>query len=108
MCGPLVPDVGLVAAARGQAVTLVGAAVGEGISSSHYFLPESAQTANAIACLCMDVSGQDVVETIAAGMGHVELIMRFTKLGKSARHARISQTAPILLSPHLPHQPLPH
>jgi sarcosine oxidase, subunit alpha len=97
MCGPMVPDVGVAASARGQAVTLVGAAAGQGLSSSDYSLPMSAQSANAIACLCMDVSGQDVVETIEAGMGHVELIKRFTKLGKSACQGRMCQTAAIHL-----------
>jgi sarcosine oxidase subunit alpha len=62
-----------------------------------YLLPSSAQSADAIACLCMDVSGHDVVETIEAGMGHVELIKRFTKLGKSACQGRMCQTAAIHL-----------
>jgi glycine cleavage system aminomethyltransferase T/bacterioferritin-associated ferredoxin len=81
MCGPLVPDGGLAAGA--QVVP--------------YLLPSSAQSADAIACLCMDVSGHDVVETIEAGMGHVELIKRFTKLGKSACQGRMCQTAAIHL-----------
>ena len=81
MCGPLVPTVGL--AAGEQAVP--------------YVLPLSAQSTDAIACLCMDVSGHDVVETIDAGMGHVELIKRFTKLGKSACQGRMCQTAAIHL-----------
>jgi sarcosine oxidase, subunit alpha len=94
MCGPLVPDVGLAAGA--QAVSLAGAA-GEGVANHPYSLPSSAQSAEAIACLCMDVSGHDVVETIEAGMGHVELIKRFTKLGKSACQGRMCQTAAIHL-----------
>ena len=106
MCGPLVPDVGVVASARGQAVALVGAAGGEGITQRDYLLPESAQSANAIACLCMDVSGQDVAETIAAGMGHVELIKRFTKLGKSACQGRMCQTAAIRLCSQITGQTL--
>ncbi len=40
----------------------------------------------------MDVSGHDVKETIEAGMGHIELIKRFTKLGKSACQGRMCQT----------------
>src|SRR6202041_1878110 len=68
MCGPLVPDVGL---AGSQAVSLAGAAAGEGAANSPYVLPSSAQSSDAIACLCMDVSGRDVVETIEAGMGHI-------------------------------------
>jgi sarcosine oxidase, subunit alpha len=106
MCGPLVSDVGLVASARGQAVTLVGSAGGEGITQCDYPLPQSALSANAIACLCMDVSGQDVVETIAAGMGHVELIKRFTKLGKSACQGRMCQTAAIRLCSQITGQTL--
>jgi glycine cleavage system T protein len=94
MCGPLVPDVGL---AGSQAVSLAGAAAGEGAANSPYVLPSSAQSSDAIACLCMDVSGRDVVETIEAGMGHVELIKRFTKLGKSACQGRMCQTAAIHL-----------
>ncbi len=76
MCGPMVPGV-----------------------SPHqaYLPPPSAQSTDAIACLCMDVSGHDVKETIAAGMGHVELIKRFTKLGKSACQGRMCQTAAIHL-----------
>jgi sarcosine oxidase, subunit alpha len=93
MCGPLVPDVGL--AAGGQAVSLAGAAAG--VTQNPYLLPSSAQSGDAIACLCMDVSGHDVVETIEAGMGHVELIKRFTKLGKSACQGRMCQTAAIHL-----------
>jgi glycine cleavage system T protein len=73
MCGPMVPGV------------------------ETYLPPASAQAADAMACLCMDVSGQDVKETIAAGMGHVELIKRFTKLGKSACQGRMCQTAAIHL-----------
>jgi sarcosine oxidase subunit alpha len=94
MCGPLVPDVGL---AGSQEVSLAGAAAGEGAANSPYVLPSSAQSSDAIACLCMDVSGRDVVETIEAGMGHVELIKRFTKLGKSACQGRMCQTAAIHL-----------
>ena len=45
----------------------------------------------------MDVSGQDVVDTISAGMGHIELIKRFTKLGKSACQGRMCQTAAVHL-----------
>ena len=73
MCGPMVPGV------------------------DAYLPPPSAQSTDAIACLCMDVSGHDVKETIAAGMGHVELIKRFTKLGKSACQGRMCQTAAIHL-----------
>jgi glycine cleavage system T protein len=60
-------------------------------------LSPSAQSTDAIACLCMDVSGHDVAQTIEAGMGHVELIKRFTKLGKSACQGRMCQTAAIHL-----------
>ena len=97
MCGPLVPDVGFIGAARSQAVSVVGAAAGEGSTSHTYVLPSSAQSADAIACLCMDVSGHDVAQTIEAGMGHIELIKRFTKLGKSACQGRMCQTAAIHL-----------
>ena len=76
MCGPMVPGVG---------------------PHQAYLPPRSAKSADAIACLCMDVSGHDVKETIAAGMGHVELIKRFTKLGKSACQGRMCQTAAIHL-----------
>jgi glycine cleavage system aminomethyltransferase T len=91
MCGPLVPDVGLAAGA--QVVP--------------FLLPPSAQSADAIACLCMDVSGHDVVETIEAGMGHVELIKRFTKLGKSACQGRMCQTAAIHLCSQISGQSIP-
>jgi sarcosine oxidase subunit alpha len=87
-------------------VSLVGSAGGEGITQRDYLLPESAQSENAIACLCMDVSGQDVVETIAAGLGHVELIKRFTKLGKSACQGRMCQTAAIRLCSQITGQTL--
>ncbi len=97
MCGPLIPDVGLIASARTQAVGLVGAAAGEGVTNRRYFLPPSAQSKDAIACLCMDVSGHDVAETIEGGMAHVELIKRITKLGKSACQGRMCQTAAIHL-----------
>ncbi len=115
MCGPLVPDVGLLAQTRAPlrwsqeqgvfladslpaSVSVVGAAAGEGVVNQPYTPPPSAQTSNAIACLCMDVSGQDVKDTIDAGMGHIEIIKRFTKLGKSACQGRMCQTAAARLS----------
>jgi sarcosine oxidase, subunit alpha len=115
MCGPLVPDVGLLAQAGSRlrwsrdqgaflaealppSVSVVGAAAGEGFGNQAYVPPPSAQSSEAIACLCMDVSGRDVAETIEAGMGHIELIKRFTKLGKSACQGRMCQMAAIHLS----------
>jgi sarcosine oxidase, subunit alpha len=114
MCGPLVPDVGLLAQAGSrlqwreekgaflpesllESLSMVGAASGEGFTNPAYLPPPSAQSADAIACLCMDVSGRDVVDTIAGGMGHIELIKRFTKLGKSACQGRMCQMAAIHL-----------
>ena len=67
------------------------------LSTADNPLSPSAQSTDAIACLCMDVSGHDVARTIEAGMGHVELIKRFTKLGKSACQGRMCQTAAIHL-----------
>jgi sarcosine oxidase, subunit alpha len=97
MCGPLVPDLGFLAGTSPQSVSLVGAAAGEGIPNQAYIPPPSAQSTDAIACLCMDVSGHDVAETIAGGMGHIELIKRFTKLGKSACQGRMCQMAAVSL-----------
>jgi sarcosine oxidase, subunit alpha len=97
MCGPLVPDLGLLAGASPQSVSLVGAAAGAGLANQAYIPPPSAQSTDAIACLCMDVSGHDVAETIACGMGHIELIKRFTKLGKSACQGRMCQMAAVSL-----------
>jgi sarcosine oxidase, subunit alpha len=97
MCGPLVPDLGILAGTLPQSVSLVGAAAGEGLANQAYIPPASAQSKDAIACLCMDVSGHDVAETIAGGMGHIELIKRFTKLGKSACQRRMCQTAAVSL-----------
>jgi sarcosine oxidase, subunit alpha len=116
MCGPLVPDIGLLAQTgsrlqwsqdRGaflpeslpQSVSTIGAAAGEGLHCKNqaYLPPPSAQTADAIACLCMDVSGHDVAQTIASGMGHIELIKRVTKLGKSACQGRMCQMAAVHL-----------
>jgi sarcosine oxidase subunit alpha len=96
MCGPMVPDLGFLAGTSPQSVTLVGAAAGEGFDQA-YIPPPSAQSTDAIACLCMDVSGHDVAETIAGGMGHIELIKRVTKLGKSACQGRMCQTAAVNL-----------
>jgi sarcosine oxidase, subunit alpha len=97
MCGPMVPDLGFLAGTLPQSVSLVGAAAGEGFTNQAYIPPPSAQSTDAIACLCMDVSGHDVAETIAGGMGHIELIKRFTKLGKSACQGRMCQTAAVTL-----------
>ena len=97
MCGPLVPDLGFLAGTSPQSVSLVGAAAGEGFANQAYIPPSSAQSTDAIACLCMDVSGHDVAETIAGGMGHIELIKRVTKLGKSACQGRMCQTAAVSL-----------
>jgi sarcosine oxidase, subunit alpha len=97
MCGPLIPDLGFLAGTSPQSVSLVGAAAGEGLLNQAYIPPPSAQSKDAIACLCMDVSGHDVAETIEAGMGHIELIKRFTKLGKSACQGRMCQTAAVSL-----------
>jgi sarcosine oxidase, subunit alpha len=97
MCGPLVPDLGFLAGTPPQSVSLVGTAAGEGFTNQAYIPPPSAQSTDAIACLCMDVSGHDVAETIAGGMGHIELIKRFTKLGKSACQGRMCQMAAVSL-----------
>jgi sarcosine oxidase, subunit alpha len=97
MCGPLVPDLGFLAGTSPKSVSLVGAAAGESFTTQAYIPPPSAQSADAIACLCMDVSGHDVAETIASGMGHIELIKRFTKLGKSACQGRMCQMAAVSL-----------
>ncbi len=97
MCGPLIPDLGILAGTLPQSVSLVGAAAGEGLANQAYIPPASAQSKDAIACLCMDVSGHDVAQTIAGGMGHIELIKRFTKLGKSACQGRMCQTAAVSL-----------
>ena len=114
MCGPLVPDIGLLAQAGSRpewnqqkgaflavslppSVTVVGAAAAEGFANLPYLTPPSAQSNDAIACLCMDVTGHDVMETIDAGMGHIELIKRYTKLGKSACQGRMCQMAAIRL-----------
>jgi len=90
MCGPLVPDLGFLAGTSLQSA-------GESFANQAYIPPPSAQSTDAIACLCMDVSGHDVAETIACGMGHIELIKRFTKLGKSACQGRMCQTAAVSL-----------
>jgi sarcosine oxidase subunit alpha len=79
MCGPLIPELGFLAGTSPQSVSLVGSAAGASFINQTYIPPTSAQSADAIACLCMDVSGHDVAETIASGMGHIELIKRFTK-----------------------------
>lgn len=114
MCGPLVPDVGLLAQSGArlqwsqekgaflaeslpQSVSIVGAAAGEDLTNQAYLPPPSAQSSDAIACLCMDVSGHDVAETIVGGMGHIELIKRLTKLGKSACQGRMCQMAAVSL-----------
>jgi sarcosine oxidase, subunit alpha len=114
MCGPLVPDVGLLVqpglrlqwnpekgaflpGTLPPSVSVIGAAAGEGFAAQAYLPPPSAQSSDAIACLCMDVSGHDVVDTIDAGMGHIELIKRFTKLGKSACQGRMCQMAAVHL-----------
>jgi sarcosine oxidase, subunit alpha len=97
MCGPLVPDLGFLGGTSPQSVSLVGAAAGESFTNQAYIPPPSAQSTDAIACLCMDVSGHDVAETIASGMGHIELIKRFTKLGKSACQGRLCQMAAVSL-----------
>ena len=121
MCGPLVPDMGLLAQAGSRlrwnegsgaflaealppTVSLVGAASGEGVTNREYLPPPSARSTDAIACLCMDVSGHDVAETIEAGMGHIELIKRFTKLGKSACQGRMCQMAAVCLSSQVSRQ----
>ena len=114
MCGPLVPDLGLVAQSGSRlqwnqeksaflahelpaSITVVGAAAAETSVGPAYLPPPSAQSASAIACLCMDVTGHDVVQTIDAGMSHIELIKRLTKLGKSACQGRMCQMAAVHL-----------
>src|SRR5258708_38508335 len=97
MGGRLVRDAGFIGGGGSQTVSIVGAATGEGSTNQPYVLPSSAQSKDAIACLCMDVSGHDVAQTIEAGMGHIELIKRVTKLGKSACQGRMCQTAAVHL-----------
>ena len=118
LCGPRVPDVSLLAQARTPlfwsqdagaflaeglppTVTQTGAAAGQGVANTQEPLSASAVSTDAIACLCMDVTGHDVSATIAAGMGHIELIKRFTKLGKSACQGRMCQTAAVHLCAHI-------
>ena len=97
MCGPFIPDLGFLGGTSLESVSLVGAAAVEGWANQAYIPPPSAQSTDAMACLCMDVSGHDVAETIEAGMSHIELIKRFTKLGKSACQGRMCQMAAVSL-----------
>ena len=69
MCGPLVTDLGFLAGTSLRSVSLVGAAAGESLTNQAYNPPPSAQSTDAIACLCMDVSGHEVAETIASRHG---------------------------------------
>src|ERR1700733_282440 len=49
MCGPLVPDLGFLAGASPQSVSLVGAAAGANFPNQAYIPPSSAQSTDAIA-----------------------------------------------------------
>src|SRR5258708_9602912 len=97
MGGRLVRDAGFIGGGGSQTVSIVGAATGEGSTNHAYVLPSSAQSKDAIACLCMDVSGHDVAQTIEAGLGHLELIKRVNQPGKNARPGRMCHTTAVHL-----------
>lgn len=92
VCGPRVPDAGLIAQAGGKLewnqlqgafvptalphnVSVVGDAAGETISAA--FSPPAAGKRSFV-CFCSDVSSKDLCDGVAEGFDHIETLKRYT------------------------------
>jgi sarcosine oxidase, subunit alpha len=109
VCGPRVPDAGLVSQAGGKLewcglkgafvptglpdhVSVVGDAAGADLVAFATPLPSSKR---AFVCLCSDVSSQDLCDGIAEGFDHIETLKRYTTATMGPCQGRMCQLSAI-------------
>lgn len=109
ICGPRVPDTGLIAQAGGniewneakgaflptvlpQHVTAVGDAAGESIANTGI---RFAAGKRAFICLCSDVSSKDLCDGIAEGFDQIETLKRYTTATMGPCQGRMCQLSAI-------------
>jgi len=114
VCGPRVPDAGLVAQAGGKLewsdahgaflptalpahVSVVGAAARETLANPGTPLPSSKR---AFVCLCSDVSSKDLCDSIAEGFDHIETLKRYTTATMGPCQGRMCQLSAIGVCAH--------
>jgi sarcosine oxidase subunit alpha len=109
ICGPRVPDTGLIAQAGGKIewtdvqraflpgplppnVSAVGDAAGETVANTAVPLPTSKR---AFVCLCSDVSSTDLCDGIAEGFDQIETLKRYTTATMGPCQGRMCQLSAI-------------
>jgi sarcosine oxidase, subunit alpha len=109
LCGPLVPDIGLVAQAGGKIewreahqafvptalpsnLSVTGDAAGEAVTNPHFSLPTDKR---AFVCLCSDVSSADLCDGIAEGFDQIETLKRYTTATMGPCQGRMCQLSAI-------------
>jgi len=109
ICGPRVPDTGLIAQAGGKIewsdvqgsflptvlpphVSAVGDAAGEAVANTGVPLPASKR---AFVCLCSDVSSTDLCDGIAEGFDQIETLKRYTTATMGPCQGRMCQLSAI-------------
>jgi sarcosine oxidase, subunit alpha len=109
ICGPRVPDTGLIAQAGGKIewsdaqgaflptvlprlVTAVGDAAGESIANTGI---RFAASKRAFVCLCSDVSSTDLCDGIAEGFDQIETLKRYTTATMGPCQGRMCQLSAI-------------
>jgi sarcosine oxidase, subunit alpha len=109
MCGPRVPDTGMIAQAGGKVewsnasgafvptvlpphVSAVGEAAGEALGNVSVPLPPSKR---AFVCLCSDVSSQDLCDGIVEGFDQIEMLKRYTTATMGPCQGRMCQLSAI-------------
>jgi sarcosine oxidase, subunit alpha len=109
VCGPRVPDAGLVAQAGGKlewsaahgaflpkalpaCISVVGEAAGE--MPANASMPLSCNK-RAFVCLCSDVSGKDLCDGIAEGFDQIETLKRYTTATMGPCQGRMCQLSAI-------------
>jgi sarcosine oxidase subunit alpha len=109
ICGPRVPDTGLIAQAGGKVewsdtqnaflpaflppnITVIGDAAGETVANIIPSLPTSKR---AFVCICSDVSSTDLCDGIAEGFSHIETLKRYTTATMGPCQGRMCQLSTI-------------
>jgi sarcosine oxidase subunit alpha len=109
ICGPRVPDTGLVAQAGGKIewsdaqaafvptglpshVSAVGDAAGDAVVNTDVPLPAGKR---AFVCLCSDVSSKDLCDGIAQGFDQIETLKRYTTATMGPCQGRMCQLSAI-------------
>jgi sarcosine oxidase subunit alpha len=109
ICGPRVPDTGLIAQAGGKVewsdaqgafvptvlpghVAAVGAASGESVANTGIRFAAGKRT---FVCICSDVSSADLCDGIAEGFDHIETLKRYTTATMGPCQGRMCQLSAI-------------